>query len=96
MKKLEMPCNEDCFNCIFPDCILDGLGRPVKAAAKKEPKKIEPTKNRLKARAYYYAHLEEQQAKKKAYYYAHREELTAKKREKYRQMKAAKAAGGEE
>ena len=29
-KKTAPPCNEDCFNCIYSDCIFDGLGRETK------------------------------------------------------------------
>ena len=92
-KKTAPPCNEDCFNCIYPDCIFDGLGRETKKG--RPPKAAVPegelTKDQIRSRKYYAAHREEQKAKKYAYYLEHREELNAKKREKYRAQKAAKA-----
>lgn len=94
MKKKTAPsCNEDCFNCIYPDCIFDGLGRETKKG--RAPKAAVPegelTKDQIRSRKYYAAHREEQKAKKYAYYLEHREELNAKKREKNRAQKAAKA-----
>ena len=94
-KKTAPPCNEDCFNCIYPDCIFDGLGRETKRG--RPPKAAVPegelTNDQIRSRKYYAEHREEQKAKKYAYFLEHREELNAKKREKYRAMKAAEAAG---
>lgn len=81
---MSKPCNEDCFNCKFKDCILDGLGRAPKAAVPEG----ELTKNQIRGRKYYAAHREEQRAKKYAYWQAHREELNAKRKAKYRAEKA--------
>lgn len=71
-------CNKDCFNCIYDDCILDGLGRAPKAA----DDKAELTKNQVRGRKYYAEHREEQKAKKYAYWIAHKEEINAKRRQK--------------
>lgn len=88
MAEKKKPCNEDCFNCIFKDCILDGLGRAPKAAVPEG----ELTKNQIRGRKYYAAHREEQRAKKYAYWLAHKEEISEKRKAKYRAQKAAKAA----
>ena len=83
-KKTAPPCNEDCFNCIYPDCIFDDLGRETKEG--KPPKaaddRAELTKNQIRGRKYYAEHREEQKAKKYAYWIAHKEEINAKRRQK--------------
>ena len=87
-KKTAPPCNEDCFNCKYPDCIYDGLGRATKAAVDK-PKDLSQLSRSMR---YYYTHQEEQCAHKRAFYAAHKEEINAKRREKAKEKRAAKAA----
>lgn len=88
MSRKKMPCNEDCFNCIYPDCIYDGLGRETRAPDSWEKGPI--IMDRWKR--YYYEHHEEQLAKKRAYYQAHKEEINAQRAKRAKEKRAAKAA----
>ena len=54
-------CDEDCFNCKFDDCIMDGLGR---APAPKKELKQDP--RNIRRRNYWREHSEELNAKKKS------------------------------
>ena len=75
-----MTCNKDCFNCPYPDCIVDDMSyeeyresaerdRELKTSQKSRKEK----KTAAKQKAYYEAHREEIAAKQKAYREAHRE-----------------------
>lgn len=88
-KKTAPPCNEDCFNCIYPDCIFDGLGRETKAA---DDKPKDPSQMSRSMR-YYYSHQEEQCAHKRAFYAEHKEEINARRAQRAKEKRAAKAAG---
>lgn len=87
-KKTAPPCNEDCFNCKYPDCIFDGLGRETKAAVDK-PKDLSQLSRSMR---YYYSHQEEQCAHKRAFYAEHKEEINARRAKRAKEKKAAKAA----
>jgi len=65
-------CNEDCFNCVHPDCIVDETPSEAKARRKREWRQ---------------RHREEIAKKSKAYYEAHREERLAYQREYWRKKK---------
>ena len=82
-----MTCNKDCFNCPYPDCIVDDMSyeeyresaerdRELKTSQKSRKEK----KTAAKQKAYYEAHREEIAAKQKAYYEAHGEEIAAKQK----------------
>ena len=75
-----MTCNKDCFNCPYPDCIVDDMSyeeyresaerdRELKTSQKSRKEK----KTAAKQKAYYEAHREEVAAKQKAYREAHKE-----------------------
>ena len=51
-------CNNDCFNCIYTDCIIDGLGRKEGPSAK--PKKSNRAAVRM--RAWYEKNKEQKKA----------------------------------
>ena len=87
-KKTAPPCNEDCFNCKYPDCIYDGLGRETKAAVIEEP---DPA-SMDRFQKYYYKNRDEIIAKKRAYYQVHKEEINARRAQRAKEKKAAKAA----
>ena len=91
---MDAVCNNDCFNCPHPDCVLDELTAEDYAAQREAEKLMKTPKQKkiaAKRRAYYEANREEIAAKRRAYREANREELAAKQRA-YREAKAARAA----
>ena len=81
------PCNEDCFNCPFDDCIVDGLGR-----GPAPPKELSMDPRNIRRREYWRQNSEMLNAKKRERYAKHKEEINAKRREKAKEKRAAKAA----
>ena len=79
-------CNRDCFNCVFEDCVIDGVSAEDYDYARMVerefvfPKTQEEKKLAAKQKAYYEANREELAAKQKAYREANREEIAAKKK----------------
>lgn len=70
-------CDEDCFNCKFDDCIMDGLGRfPA------PEKELSQDPRNIRRRNYWREHSEELNAKKRAHYAAHKEEINARRRKR--------------
>ena len=71
-------CTRDCFNCPFPDCVIDEMDAAERKAHRDMDKDLiaDPEKKRIAAyqKAYYEANREEIAAYKKAYYEANREE----------------------
>lgn len=74
-----MTCNRDCFNCTFPDCVVDDISaeerrsaRQLDAVALLDDIKYREGKRSLR---YYYAHREERLAYKKAWRESRREEI---------------------
>jgi DNA-binding XRE family transcriptional regulator len=75
-------CNRDCFNCPFPDCVLETLEAEdyrMQREAAELLKTPEQKKIAAKKRAYYEANRDEIAAKQRAYYEANRDEIAAKK-----------------
>ena len=75
-------CNRDCFNCPFPDCMLETLEAEdyrMQREAAELLKTPDQKKIAAKQRAYREANRDEIAAKKRAYYEANRDELAAKK-----------------
>lgn len=93
-----MKCNHDCFNCIYPDCIEDGLtAEEVKAANERDKQadvvlsddyrtrwaQLNPERNRANKRRHYQNNKERYKKQHRAYYQAHKEELNRKRMELY-------------
>ena len=76
-KKTAPPCNEDCFNCKYNDCILDGLGR---GKAPAPPKELSMDPRNIRRREHWRQNADRLNAQKRARYAAHREEICAKRR----------------
>ena len=57
-------CNRDCFNCPFPDCIVDGVNAQEYRAARERDLELK--------------YRDEIAAKQRAYYEANRDEIAAK------------------
>lgn len=70
-------CNKDCFNCPFPDCVLDELDAEDYRKAKEVDDLLHPkTKQQKKAAA-----------QQKAYYEANRDKYNAYMRSYYKRSK---------
>ena len=75
-------CNRDCFNCPFPDCVLETLEAEdyrMQREAAEMLKTPEQKKIAAYQRAYYEANRDEIAAKQRAYREANRDEIAAKK-----------------
>ena len=81
------PCDKDCFNCKFPDCIYDGMDYAdyLEQAERDKDLTETPKKKKLAAqkRAYYEANREKLAAQQRAYREANREKLAARQRAYY-------------
>ena len=67
-------CNRDCFNCPYPDCIVDDMSRDEYRESAERSRDLESDRKTdkekklaAKAKAYYEANKEEIAAKAKAY-----------------------------
>ena len=83
---MERVCNRDCFNCPFPDCVLETLEAEdyrMQREAAELLKTPEQKKIAAKKRAYYEANRDEIAAKKRAYREANRDEIAAYQRAYY-------------
>ena len=81
-------CNKDCFNCPFPDCVLDELDAEDYRKAKEVDDLLHPqTKHQKKLaaqqRAYYEANRDKVAAQQRAYREANRDKLAAQQRAYY-------------
>lgn len=89
-------CNHDCFNCPYPDCIVDGMtAEEYRESSRIERELIRPKSRKeiaiaAKQREYYEANRESIAAKKREYYEANREKHNAYMRE-YRRKQRDKA-----
>ena len=77
-------CDEDCFNCKYDDCILDGLGR-----APAPEKELSQDPRNIKRRERWRANSEKYNAVKRAHYAAHKEEINARRRKRTKEKKDA-------
>ena len=81
------PCDKDCFNCKFPDCIYDGMEYEDYVEQSERDKALTETPERKKLaaqqRAYYEANREKLAAQQRAYREANREKIAAQKRAYY-------------
>ena len=98
MKQARPPvCNRDCFRCVHPDCILDGMNAEEYRESRERNKELcektrQEKKIAAKQKAYYEANREEIAAKQKAYREANREELAAKRKARREQRKTTAQA----
>ena len=82
-------CNRDCFNCPYPDCILEELEAEDYAEQRRiereivNPKSKRQEKRTAYQRAHYEANREKLTAYRRAYREANREEIAAKQRAYY-------------
>lgn len=83
-------CGRNCFQCPFPDCIMEDVTQEECAAAKKRDLELITPEERDRARwrAYYYAHREQRLDRQKEYWQTHKEEINRKRRETYFEKKA--------
>ena len=84
MSQEKLSCNEDCFNCQFDDCIVDGLGRSSAPAPERE---LSQDPKNIRRREHWRANAERFNAHKRAYYAEHREEICAKRRKPPKPLK---------
>ena len=87
------PCNKDCFNCPFDDCINDEMDSEDYAEAAKRDNLIKDTPERQRRlanqRSYYCSHREEILAYEREYRQKNRELIRAKSRHQYREKRKA-------
>ena len=71
MKRQVLTCNEDCFHCIYPDCIMDTLP----SDKNKQKSYYQEHKEEIKAyqQQYVQEHKEEIKAYQRQYYQKHKE-----------------------
>lgn len=87
MGKTKPRCNEDCFNCIYEDCIMDGITladsgkRAREAAHKKQYYEANREAMSIRRKAYYQAHKEQIKARARAYYWANKEKIAQRKKQ---------------
>jgi len=78
------PCDRDCFNCKFPDCIYDGMEYAdyVEQAERDKDLAETPKKRKVAAqqRAYYEANKDKLAAQRRAYREANKDKLAAQQR----------------
>ena len=100
MKRNGATCNRDCFNCVFEDCVIDGVSAEdydYARTVEREfvfPKTQEEKKIAAKQKAYYEANREEIAAKQKAWVDKNREKWNRYQRE-YRARKKLEEAKNE-
>ena len=95
MSLLGIVCDEDCFNCPYPDCVLDKETRSSIAFSRTLDKwcldgRWREEQERKGVRyvcAYYYANRESRLAYQRRYYWEHREERIDYQLRRYRGMR---------
>lgn len=88
----EMKCNNDCFNCIFPDCIKDVGEKPVdeeKAERRREHRRLYNIRYRQEHKAEL---AEKKRIYDKKYRAEHKERLHHREALRWQKTKAARAA----
>lgn len=77
----QRPCDRDCFNCKFPDCIYDGLDYADYIEQAELDRALTETPKRKKVaaqrRAYREANKDKVAAQRRAYYEANKDKLAA-------------------
>ena len=80
------PCDRDCFNCKFQDCIYDGMDYADYVEQAERDKILTETpetkKRAAQQRAYREANKEKVAAQRRAYYAANKEKVAAQRRAK--------------
>jgi len=87
-----MICNEDCFNCAFPDCIKDVGKKPVdeeKAEKRRERRRLYNVRYRQEHKAEI---AEKKRIYDKKYRAEHKEKLHQREVIRWQKIKAARAA----
>ena len=85
-------CNKDCFNCQYPDCVLDELdAEDYRESSQRDMALKERTDKQRKVaaqkKAYYEANRDKVAAQRKAYREANRDKYNAYMRNYYRRLK---------
>lgn len=91
----EKKCNNDCFNCIYDDCILtdaDLQEKPKKKykmseKAKEHYKEYQKKYQREHARKYYLKYIDKVKERHKKYYEEHREKIIEQVKANYRKKR---------
>lgn len=87
MGRTRPKCNEDCFHCIYEDCIADAAAltkdekRAREAAHKKKYYEANREAMSIRMKAYYQAHKEQIKARARAYYWANKEKIAQRKKQ---------------
>ena len=87
MGRTRPKCNEDCFHCIYEDCIADAaaLTKDEKRAREAAHKRKYYEANReafsLRMKAYYQVHKEQIKARQRAYYWANKEKIARRRKQ---------------
>ena len=87
MGRTRPKCNEDCFHCIYEDCIADAaaLTKDEKRAREAAHKRKYYEANReafsIRMKAYYQVHKEQIKARQRAYYWANKEKIARRRKQ---------------
>lgn len=86
MGRTRPKCNEDCFNCIFEDCIVDKTvtnseKRAREAAHKKQYYEANKEAFSIRMKEYYQLHKEQIKARQRAYYWKNREKISRRRKQ---------------
>ena len=92
-----MQCNRDCFNCLYPDCVVDELlPEDLNEIAQRDKEIRHDNKdNKRKKEAeynhkYYVSHKKEILERQRKYRAEHRDEINQRKRKNYQRKKNKK------
>ena len=92
----QVPCDKDCFNCKFPDCIYDRIDHADYIEMAERDKSLTETPKRKKLaaqqRAYREANKDKVAAQKRAYREANKDKVAAQQRAYYEANKDKVAA----
>lgn len=87
MGRTRPKCNEDCFHCIYEDCIAGGatVSSKEKREREAEQKRKYYEANReafsIRMKEYYQIHKEEIKARQRAYYWANKEKIARRRKQ---------------
>lgn len=87
LEKIRMKCNMDCFNCIYPDCIIDEKDIQVEKRTQSSYYELNREKCLARSNEYNRTHREQRREYDRKRYEKNRERLKAIRREYYAEQK---------
>ena len=87
MGRTRPKCNEDCFNCVYEDCIASEVAltkaekRAREAAHKKQYYEANREAMSIRMKAYYQGNKDKIKARARAYYWANKEKIARRRKQ---------------